>query len=137
MDPVSILGLVASVAQLGEQALRLLVKTDNYFSAVKKAPARAKDLQEELHTISAILSTLTQALLKSHVKDFIAVHSLERIIAGFGKELDKLEKRSRLDSTHLIRRVLWPLGHVEIDKILSTIERYKTLFLLVLSIQQR
>jgi hypothetical protein len=134
MDPVSIIGLVASIQQLSDRTGIIVVQLCDYFVMIKEAPARSKELRNELQTISNILLSLTN-LLKEHPIAGLS-ETLETSLTEFREVLDGLEQRIRPESTRGIRRFLWPFSKTSIERILSKIERCKTAFSLALHVQQ-
>jgi hypothetical protein len=137
MDPASALGLISCFTQLAEQTLQLTGKLYVYCSRVKNASARCQGLRTELETISEILRSLTHVLGNDlNVTTSVSKEILERSMAEFGILLLELENRVQPAKTRGIRKFIWPLKELEIEKFRVRIERHEAIFNLALNVFQ-
>ena len=133
MDPITAIGLVASVAQIAEHAIKLVTALNNYCHEVKEAPARSKELRDEFATVSHVLNALKETLSI----DSIALNvSLERSVQEFQNLLSELEPRISQERTKGLSKFKWPFNKAENEKFIHKIERYKATFSLALNISQ-
>jgi hypothetical protein len=130
MDPVTAVGLIASVAQITEGTIKIAISLTNYFRDVKNAPARSQELRSELRTLAAILSVLQETL----EVDSKALRTLEHSVEEFQKLLAGLSVRISPKRTEGFNKLKWPFSAAENDKILATIERYKSTFNIALTL---
>jgi hypothetical protein len=130
MDPVTAVGLIASVAQIAEGTIKIAISLTNYFRDVKNAPARSQELRSELRTLAAILSVLQETL----EVDSKALRTLEHSVDEFQKLLASLSVRISPERTEGFNKLKWPFSAAENDKILATIERYKSTFNIALTL---
>ena len=133
MDPVTAIGLIASIAQL----IAVTSDTITYLNDVKDAP---KDRAKLLREAASLLSILTG--LRCRIEDtndtdpwLIGVRSLGAKHGPFDQlkeAMEELAKRLQpaIGSNKMGRRLLWTLDKRNIEDTLSKIERLKTLILL-------
>lgn len=136
MDPVSAIGLVASLGQLAGAAKDLVLNMYQYFDAVKSAPKRSQELRQEMALISDLLDVLEDMVkTASPQAPFQAQAALEESISGFQEILGKMNARITIPQTKGFKRLSWPFTRDENDSLLSKMERYKASFSLALNIK--
>ena len=128
MDPVSVIGLVASIVQLIETTSKVI----KYIDEVKDAPRERSSLASEAANLMPLLMTLKQRVETSSSTDawFSSVRSLG-VPGGPLTELrllmeqlgGKLKARKKKLGGHL----LWPSDQKECLALLAKIERVKSL----------
>jgi len=133
MDPVTAIGLVASVDQLAGLAKAIVANMYGYFEAVKDAPQHSKELRREMTTIYDLLESIQNTLLTN--PESAALASLNDSIADFRDMLIDMKERVAPERAKGIRRLKWPFTKEENEKLLSRIGRYKDTFNLILTIQ--
>ena len=134
MDPLSIIGLVTAVQQVADRTLVVIVKCSNYISGVKDARPRSEELQHELQTLIRILHEIAGFISEDSIPS-LTEHLLNSV-TDFNQVLDKLEEKVQPNSVKGFRRLLWPFGEDEIQRILQKIERSKSNFNLALHLYQ-
>lgn len=130
MDPVTAIGLIASVGQITEGTVKLAIKLTHYFHDVKNAPARSQELRSELRTLASILSLIQETLQI----DSRALRTLEYSIDEFQELLAELSIRIAPERTEGFNKLKWPFTATENEKILAKIERYKSTFNIALTL---
>lgn len=131
MDPITIVGFVASVVQL----IDITSKAVSYFNDVKNAPKERAKLAIETTSLLALFTDLRYRVEETTSTDpwFAGLRSLGGPLMEFNKAMiDVADKLTPATSGINLRRVLWTLDKKEIDAILSKIERLKTLIGLAL-----
>jgi hypothetical protein len=135
MDPITAVGLIASIVQL----IDTISKAISYLKDVKDAPKDRAKLAREASSLLLLLTDLRYRVEETNSTDswFIGLRSL----AGHGGPLIQFkeameELADRLKPTTGIKKVgkalWWAHDKEEIDIILSKIERLKTLASLAL-----
>ena len=129
MDPVTAIGLVASLNQL----IGVTAKTIGYLNDVKDAPEdRAKLIQEA----SGLLARLTDLNYTLETADTMeswhgTVHSqgMKDMLDLLQRSMEELAKKLKPEHgiKGLGKRLLWTLDKKEIKEILAKIERVKSL----------
>jgi hypothetical protein len=134
MDPLSIIGLVASVQQLADRIVVVIINISNYISKVKDARPRSEELQHELRTVSRILHALAE-FISNHSIPYLTPHLL-KAVTDFNQVLDKMEKQVNPDSVRGFRRFLRPFREDDFQCVLQKIERSKSTFNLALHLHE-
>ena len=133
MDPITAVGLIASIAQIAQQSTSLLIRLSQFYRDVKEAPARSKELRDELQTVTDLLN----ALKTTFDADSISLtDSLKRSTTEFQGILKQLETRLAAEKTEGLKKFKWPFTKADNERIISQIERYKATFTLALNINQ-
>lgn len=135
MDPVSIVGLAASAAQLASLAKDTFTALFNYVREVKDAPKCGRDLRNELLAVCDLVDSLDNALNMSSTSSFTRPASLASAIPEFRGILETLKTRITEAQARGIRRLKWPFTKQETEKYLTRIGRYKDTFNMALNIQ--
>lgn len=137
MDPASIIGLISALTQLVAYTAKVATSLSDYCSTVKNAPARSKELCDELETVSAVLHSLTQLLKPdSNVQiSLLPISALQKTAQKFGELLQSLERRVQPLSFQGHKKYFWPLSKSRIEKALVKLERHKITFSLALNVQ--
>jgi hypothetical protein len=132
MDPVTAVGLVASVAQLADMVRAIVGNMYQYFEAVKDAPLHSKELRAEMATLCNILDSLDDGVSKIRVK---VTQNLLDALGGLKLLLKELEPRVSKSETKSLKRWRWPFTQSENERLLSRITRYKETLNLALVIE--
>ena len=135
MDPVTVIGLVAGVAQLAGAARVIVSNMYRYFDTVKDAPKHSQELRNELSTISDLLDSLCDALDSSTTSSFTPPDSLKSAIPEFQVILEDMKLRVTESQTKGLRRLKWPFTKDENERLLSRLQRYKATFNMALNIK--
>jgi hypothetical protein len=135
MDPVSIVGLAASAAQLAGLAKDTFKALFNYVGEVKDAPSCARDLRNELLAVCDLVDALDNALNVSSTSSFTPPASLSSAIPEFRGILETLKSRIPEAQPRGIGRLKWPFTKQETEKYLNRIGRYTDTFNMALNIK--
>ena len=134
MDPVTVVGFVAAVAQLIDVTSKAVI----YFNDAKDAPKDRAKLAREASNLLPLFTELRYRVEETNSTDpwFTGLKSLGReggplmeFKAAMVNIVDKLAPTSVMGLKKVLR---WPFDKREIDAILSKIERLKTLIGLAL-----
>jgi hypothetical protein len=141
MDPITVVGLAASVAQLADLAGRVFMGLFGYYRQVKEAPTRSRELRDELQAVADLLDSLKSLFIQlTAVKEVglkeVGLLRLEESVAHFETFLVDLENRTMQARTQGIYRLKWPFSKDENRRLIETIGRYKETFILALTMQQ-
>lgn len=136
MDPVSVLSLASTLSQLADHTGKVATSLCDYFSSVRHAPTRCKELREELQTVSVILNTLTKLLKPEFNALLLPVSALQNAVKDFGELLHYIERKTRPECIQGYRRFIWPLNKSIIERSLARVERHKATFNFALNVQQ-
>jgi hypothetical protein len=134
MDPVSAVGIAINFQQLAVYALLVSSKLWDYILEVKDAPARSKQLRDEIQLISATLQSL--ACIREEDTTQSLSHQLRKAAVDCTDMLNNLETRVAAECTQGYRRLIWPIDKAFIDRALKRIERSKATFNLALQVYQ-
>ena|SRR5271170_1502248 len=128
MDPVTAIGLSASIEQLAAAAGTIFYNLYTYYEAVRDAPSRSQELRQEmlavadqLNAILAVIQSPGQSSLSSMPKSFTDS------IGEFDMMLKDMNERLMPSRTSGLSRLKWPFTRDENERILSRMERYKSL----------
>jgi hypothetical protein len=133
MDPVTAIGLVASVGQLIAATANLI----RYMNDVKEAPRDQARLALECANLVAFLTEFRYAIDDLDFKDphltgiqLLAGKNgaLEQLTEAVNALYDRLRPGRR--AGRIVKAVIWPLQKQDVDGILSRIERLKSLITL-------
>ncbi|KAH0536690.1 hypothetical protein FGG08_006456 [Glutinoglossum americanum] len=129
MDPVTVVGLAASIIQV----INATTKAIKYLNDVKGAPKDRARLAREATSLLALLTDLRYMVEEAKSTDswFTCVSSLGvemGPIEQFKSEMEELARKLKPQSgiKKLGKTLLWTLDKNEINNILSKIERLKT-----------
>ena len=137
MDPVTVVGLVASADQLLVMAKDIVSGLYQYFEAVIDAPERSKELRQEITTLCELLESLAAIVtVRNATPSFVPIaESLRTALPEVQQLLTKIGFRITEKKSQGVRRLRWPFTREENDRLLSQIERYKGTINLSLNIQ--
>jgi hypothetical protein len=136
MDPISVIGLAASVAQLAGIAKQTFSTVFQYLEDVKDAPERSRELRGELLTVTDLIQSLEEILNRSPPKSsFTPPPSLTSAIPEFKDMLETMQTRVTEAKTKGVKRLKWPFTKEQNERYLTRIGRYKDTFNLALSIK--
>jgi hypothetical protein len=132
---MEVLGFVAAISQLTDSCAPVITKLNDYCCSVKNAPARAKELSDELqiaHNAVASLKMLHAEFTLTPAQSLSCADAVEEFTAL----LQVLQKRVDPERTRGVRRATWPFGSGETNRLLGRIQRYITVFSFALNIEQ-
>jgi len=140
MDPVTIIGLAASAAQLSDLAIKAVKALNQYTKDIKSAPVEVAELQHEVQIMTNVLEGFDDTLNAIPSSVEIPLDSLksaaEGAIAVLKEVLCKLEERSALSRSKGFRRLTWPFEKGDTKKMIDRVQRYKQTLSLIGQIQQ-
>src|SRR5579859_2470604 len=124
MDPASIVGLVASVAQLAQLALGVFSNLNTFYRKARRAPERSRKLRDGLDSLRDLLEDVHHALkngpptrtLQSPPKEF---HDMIQLLQGLR------DRTAQKETQGFIRRLQWPFREDENEEIIQHIEHLK------------
>lgn len=130
MDPITAIGLVASIAQLIEATTKAI----KYLNSVRDAPKDRAKLVQEASSLLAVLTNLNYTLEGANTIESwlgpVSSQGLKDVLDRLQRLLGELAKRLK-PSEHpmksLGKRFLWTLDKKEILETLAEIERVKSL----------
>lgn len=135
MDPITVVGLVASIVQLINTTATVI----QYLNDVKDAPKTRARLAREASDLLALLTDLRYRVEEAESTEpwFTNIRSLGLAggpLSQFQEAIETLEKKLRPESglRKLGKTLLWTLEKGDIELILSKIERLKTFVSLAL-----
>jgi hypothetical protein len=123
-NPVSIVGLAASVATIADLALVVFVNLNSFYQKVRDAPKKSKELRERLDSPLDQLADIQDALEKNQATNGseLPLQDLE----GIKSWLKCLQEKTARQSPHgIIRRLKWPFTEQENDRMINDIEWVK------------
>jgi Fungal N-terminal domain of STAND proteins len=152
MDPITAIGLVASISQLADQAGRLFVSLFDYYREVKEAPARSKELRDEVQAVADLLDSLKKIVSKANTGSRVnsELLQLNESIPKCEEFLRELEARtlqtrsskstktrwSFWNDSSTLDKLKWPFTKEENKRLLDALGRYKENFSWALNMQQ-
>src|SRR5579859_6670568 len=119
MDPVTAVGLAASVAQLAGLTLKVFVTLCQYYQSAKGAPTQSRELRSELEVVFDLTASL-QVMVEQNPQQ-IFPRSLVTAVDEFLVVLADMEKRVEPGNVKGIQRLKWPFNenqnHLYISRI--------------------
>lgn len=103
----------------------------DYIDAVKEAPERAHEIRKELGYVWLLLNPLRDVIAS---KSTVNV-PLESAITEFEEILKRMKARVDESKAKGIERLKWPFKKDENNRLLSSIERFKTTFEMALGLK--
>ena len=136
VDPVSVIGLVASLEQLAAAATNIVCNMYKYYEAVRDAPKRSKELRDEMGAMSDQLNDLVHVVTyKSTASTFHVPTPFTASVKELQTMLDEMNDRVQPSKTEGRRRLKWPFTKDQNEQLLQRMERYKTMLNTTLNIQ--
>ncbi|SLM33723.1 hypothetical protein LPUS_02266 [Lasallia pustulata] len=129
MDPVTAIGLVASITQL----IGVIAKTIGYLNDVKDAPKDRSRLIHEASRLLALLTDLNYTLESADTMELwlgtVRSQGMKDVLDLLQRSMEELAKKIKPEHgiKGLGKRLLWTLDKKEILEILAKIERVKSL----------
>ncbi|KAH8880540.1 ankyrin, partial [Thozetella sp. PMI_491] len=136
MDPVSAVGLVASVAQL----IDIVTRTISFLNDIKNAPRERAGLAIELSGLLAVLTSLRYRIDEEPRSDgkqsswfaavrFLGVNNgpiaqLEETMKAVAETIGSKPKASK---SNIAKTLVWPFKKKEVETLLAKLERIKSL----------
>jgi len=131
MDPITAVGLVASVAQLADLVLRVITNLHNYYRDFEAAPRCSAQLRAELKRLFLVVSDLEE-LSEAKLRRFSIEAELKEMVELLQEMLSRITPRH----TRGLKRLQWPFREAENKEFLGRIERLKSSFIIILNIAQ-
>lgn len=133
MDPITIIGAVAAVAQLVGLAANLGMQAYRLLRDIKKVPKKSRELCDEIYDLSSVINELYYTLktvenANTAVVDSISVDFLEK----HSHFLTELTSRIQVDKTEIKNRLRWPLSTKENEEWIQKVQRHKSTLALAL-----
>jgi hypothetical protein len=135
MDPITVVGLAASIAQLIDATTTAI----KYLNDVKDAPKDRATLARESSSILALFTDLRYRVEEAQLTDpwFTSVRSLggeSGPLDQFKEAIEELARKLKPEAgiKKFGKALIWRLDKNEISNVLSKIERLKTLVSLAL-----
>lgn len=129
MDPVTAIGLVASIIQL----IDVTAKAVKYLNDVKDAPKDRQRLALEVTSLLTLLTNLRYQMEEAEATDtwFICLRSLGEengLLDQFSGAMEALVKKLKPEGgmQRYSRALIWTLEKKEVMEILNKIERLKS-----------
>lgn len=143
MDPVTGIGLAASILGIIQFTGAVLAVTHGYIGGVRSASGEIEELKGALENFSQVLQDLEDHVKKNpQLKSLTKLNCKDGPLERCGEELKTLhsklarpEKSKVAELIHL-RNLKWPLKKGEVSEFLLRLERYKSLFILALGFDQ-
>lgn len=143
MDPVTGVGLAASVIGIIQVTGAVLTLAHGYIGGVRSASGDIEELKKALENFSQVLRDLEEHVrknpqLKTLTKFNCENGPLEQCSSDLNNLHSKLARpeKNRLAEFIHLKNLKWPLKKGEISEFLLRLERYKSLFILALGFDQ-
>jgi hypothetical protein len=139
MEPLSSAASIIAVIQLTESIVQIC---GTYISKVRDAKEDVIRLQQNTRALTVVLEALDNLLHEPKGSEMSTSQRLRSDITDCSSSLTSLKDKIDPETTQKpmrkwgFRAIKWPLKRTEVDKAVSDIERYKTLFSLGLQIDQ-
>ena len=129
MDPITAVGLVASIVQL----IECTAKTIGYINHVNDAPKQRARLAREATILLSLLTDLRYRIDDADTNDpwfegLFLLGGTEGPIDLFREDMEALAKKLKPETglAKVGKRLVWPLDDKKIQEIINKIERLKT-----------
>jgi hypothetical protein len=139
MDPLSCAASVIAVIQLTGS---LVAICESDIKKVRNAHKDILDIQKEISALGEVLEMLNKLLRGPGDKRLTALQELfdetTKCSSTLKILIDKINPEKTQSSTRRwgLRAFKWPLKRMEVDEAISQIERYESLFVLALQVDQ-
>ncbi len=135
VDPVTAVGLLGTVTQLADLALKLLLNLRTYYRNVHDGPTQSAQLHVEMDSLVDVLYRLQETFERNPTKnEFQPILTDE--LNSLRELVNDLYTRTKPQETSGMRRLSWPFHKTENAEIISKIERFKGNLTLTLNIDQ-
>lgn len=129
MDPVSAIGLAASIDQFVELAASLANTLYSYYQKVKEAPKRSRELRAEGLLVSDVLQELGSIFQTIPSGPIPTSASLATTVDEFSKLLKEMSSRiTVIKNDEITKRLKWPFTQKQNEDFLARLERFKNTF---------
>jgi hypothetical protein len=134
MDPVTALGVAGTAAQFAEQAAKIFDRLYQYSKSVKNAPAKSRELRQELLLLSDLLENLASVFSKQNKSNVLPNASkYADLLQEFKETMVELGEKAEIsDGEVSLKRMVWPFKQKDNEDYLAKMERFKSLFQLAL-----
>ncbi|KAI9667819.1 MAG: hypothetical protein M1821_000638 [Bathelium mastoideum] len=138
------LSSAASIIAVIDISAKIISLCSQYFSAVKKAKNDIERVQRKLGDIKHILEMIKQLLDKQETTRLSTTHDLLDSISRCLRELQDLEvtlepepgNTRRVTGGNGVRALKWPFTSKQVNKVVSSLEKYEQTFVLALQVDQ-
>jgi hypothetical protein len=134
MDPVTLLGAVAAAAQLAGTTAKLGLQLYRFYSEVKNAPTKSKELCDEIFELSSVIEKLSDTLKTvEEIGGAVVVGSIcSDSLQGYSQFLTDLSSRIQVNKNDTKKRLKWPFSTKDNEELIAKSERYKATLTLAL-----
>jgi DNA-binding transcriptional MerR regulator len=139
MDGLSAAASVFAVIDISAKILSLCLQ---YSAAVKDAKKDVERIQRKVADIKVILEKIKQLLNGRDTTQLSTTHELSDSLKEYFRELEELGAELEPGKTHKamsrfgVRALKWPFKSKQVEKIVSSLERYEQTFTLALQVDQ-
>lgn len=126
MDPITAIGLLASVLRLTQTTKDIISDMRHDYDAVKEAPKLSKQLRQEMETMSDLSDEL-ENLLRSALQDApFPATSLLALMVVFRELVEKMKSRVAVSKTEgIFKRLKRPFSLDENERMLKNCHNSK------------
>ena len=134
MDPVTALGVAGTAAQFAEQAAKIFDRLYQYSKAVENAPAKSRELRQDLLLLSDLLENLASVFSKQKNSTVLPnTGKYAELLKEFTDTMAELADKVEISKGEVsLKRLVWPFKQKDNEKYLARMERFKSLFQLAL-----
>jgi hypothetical protein len=134
MDPATALGVAAAATQFAEQAVMIFDCLYQYSKSVKNAPAKSRELRQELLLLSDLLENLASVFSKQNKSPVLPNASkYSDLLQDLKETMTEMAEKAEITAGKIsLKRLVWPFKQKDNEKYLAKVERFKTLFHLAL-----
>jgi len=134
MDPVTLLSTAAAAAQFASTTAKFGLQLYRFYCDVKNAPAKSKELCNEIAELSSVIEELSSTLKTVEENDGPVVVNgfLSNSLQRYSQFLTELSSRIQLNKEDIKKRLKWPLSTKENQELIAKSERHKATFTLAL-----
>jgi hypothetical protein len=134
MDPVTALGVAGIAAQFAEQAVKIFDRLYQYSKSVKNAPAKSRELRQELLLLSDLLENLASVFSKQKKSNVLPNASkYTDLLQEFKETMAEMAEKAEISEGEVsLKRLAWPFKQKDNENYLAKAERFKSLFQLAL-----
>lgn len=143
MDPVTGVGLAASIIGIIQVTGAVLTLAHGYIGGVRSASKDIEELKGALDNFSQVLRDLEDHVKKNpQLKTLTKLNCKNGPLEQCGRELENLHsklakpEKNRVAKLIHLKSLKWPLKKEEVSEFLLQLERYKSLFILALGFDQ-
>ena len=137
MDPVSAIGLAASIAGLADFTVTVIARLYSFSTDVISAPKRAEELRQELSSLVGLLKTLEQTLKTEPQSSTAMKKALEDVLGPLRDLVRELDQKTQPEKIKGFGRLKWPFNKDDNNRYCARIESHKGSLLVALNMEHR